>query len=214
MSKSIEKFLTESKMAVDNGINKSSIAVRLGNLGYGTEQMNVGVNLVNEATQLHQNQKKEYGEQYAATDYVDMAIKALNGVYMNHLQLARIVFKNERGISEALQLTGKRKRVIPEYLAQVGLFYNNALSTLTVMEGMKRFNVLEEHLQNGLTLLNSANAAYQQQKKEKGEAQEATELRDAKLEELEEWMGDYLKVARIAVADSPQLLEALGIVVS
>lgn len=165
MKESIEKFLTESKMAVDNGMNTDTIAENLAVMGYGEAEMSVGVTLINEAMGLHQNQKKEYGEQYTATDAVEKAIKALNGVYMNHLQLARIVFKNDRGIGESLQLNGRRKRVVPAFLAQVGVFYNNALSMPAVIEGLKRFNVLEDQLRNGLTLLNSANAAYQQQKR-------------------------------------------------
>ena len=33
------------------------------------------------------------------------------------------------------------------------------------------------------------------------------------MEALEDWLEDYLGIARVALADEPQLLEALGIVV-
>jgi hypothetical protein len=49
------------------------------------------------------------------------------------------------------------------------------------------------------------------QLKEKGEAQAATEARDKALDNLQEWMSDYIAVARIALEDEPQLMEMLGI---
>lgn len=47
------------------------------------------------------------------------------------------------------------------------------------------------------------------QEKEKGEAQEATQKRDAAIAALDEWLGDFRVVARIALEDIPQLMEAL-----
>ena len=49
------------------------------------------------------------------------------------------------------------------------------------------------------------------QEREKGEAQEATKQRDAALKALDEWLVDFRVIARIALEDNPQLLEALNI---
>lgn len=56
--------------------------------------------------------------------------------------------------------------------------------------------------------METANAA---QQKEKGEAQQATLERAAAFDELDEWMGDYIAVARIALEAKPQFLEKLGV---
>ena len=53
---------------------------------------------------------------------------------------------------------------------------------------------------------------YNRQLKEKGEAQATTEERDEAFEELDEWISDYISIARIALDQESQYLEVLGIV--
>jgi hypothetical protein len=55
----------------------------------------------------------------------------------------------------------------------------------------------------GVASLNNA------QEQEKGEAQAATQERDAAIEALDDWLADFRVVARIALEDDPQLMEAL-----
>ncbi len=47
------------------------------------------------------------------------------------------------------------------------------------------------------------------QQREKGEAQTATKERDATLDALDVWLSEFKTVARIALADNAQMLEAL-----
>ncbi|MEL6606343.1 MAG: hypothetical protein AAFP20_24355 [Cyanobacteria bacterium J06614_10] len=45
------------------------------------------------------------------------------------------------------------------------------------------------------------------------EAQAATQKRDAALDELQDWLSDFLAIAKIALEDDPQKLESLGVFV-
>jgi hypothetical protein len=46
--------------------------------------------------------------------------------------------------------------------------------------------------------------------REKGESQDATQLKDKAFANLDDWMSEFYAVAKIALEDSPQLLESLG----
>lgn len=56
-------------------------------------------------------------------------------------------------------------------------------------------------------------AKYLKQLKEMGEAQKATGVKNEAVDALKDWMSDFISVSRIALEDSPQELEILGIVV-
>ncbi len=45
------------------------------------------------------------------------------------------------------------------------------------------------------------------------DAQSSTQKRNEVLKALNRWVGDFKKVARVALQDDPQLLESLGIMV-
>lgn len=97
-------------------------------------------------------------------------------------------------------------------MGQARQFYLNALADATVSEKMADYGITQAKLENGKALLDQAEAANAAQKKEKGEAQQATQERDKAMDSLEEWLSDFIVIARIALEDKPQLLEKLGIV--
>ena len=54
--------------------------------------------------------------------------------------------------------------------------------------------------------------AYLTQKKKIGEAQQSTKARDVAIDKLDDWMSDFIAIARVALEEKPQFLEKLGIV--
>jgi hypothetical protein len=62
--------------------------------------------------------------------------------------------------------------------------------------------------------VNEVENLHSKQLSEKGEAQQSTIERDKAFDELCKWYSSFRAIARIALYEKPQLLEALGIVKS
>ncbi len=210
--KSLESKLLFAQNAISNALNNEPITTAMNVYGYGETRLNEGMALYTSASGLHKKQKKEYGEQYAATDALYMARAEANADYIVHLNIARIALKDNRSADESLQLNGKRKESLSGWLEQCKAFYNNMLTTPDYLTAMAAFNITTDKLESSKTKMLDVETKYNQQLKETGEAQNATKIRDTAFDKMQEWIADFISIARIALAGTPQYLEMLGIV--
>ena len=213
MANSIPELLMEANMAIENTLNDPEILAAVTEFGYDEAAVNAGKVLYDNTNQLQQQQLKEYGDQYSATSAFKTKLAEAKSSYMRFVKIARIAFKNDYDVFQKLGLTGARKHSFSGWFAQVEQFYNNALSDPDVMAKFSKFGVTQEKLEQGKQLALETQASDVNKKKEIGEAQQATLTRDTSADALDDWLGDYKAIAKIALEDKPQLLEKLGILV-
>ncbi|MFN0048642.1 MAG: hypothetical protein ACKVOU_05935 [Cytophagales bacterium] len=155
-------------------------------------------------------QKKEYGEQYAATEDYRKAVDLLHPEYMDHLTLARVAFKNDTAAKTALGLKGDRAQSESGYTSQALLFYNGVLDNAAYKAKLGVLGVSEADLQEGKAGFTTLATKGAIKVKESGEAQAATQARDKALDEFAKWFAEFKIVASIALGKYPQLKEKLG----
>lgn len=210
----VDERLNQAQLAIAAGQKDADVAPLLAEFGYDTARLAAGKALYDSALALHQKQKMEYGEQFTATDAFNAALDNARASYMTFVKVARVAFKTDRGISGQLQLDGERKKSYAGLMSQMRQFYAAALANPAITTGLAGFGITKEKLIAGQALLAGVEASLSAQLKESGEAQEATEKRDAAMDALDDWMSDYIAIARIALEERPQLLEKLGIIYS
>lgn len=210
MSKSIDKELSDSQVAIENTLGNKKILQRVTVFGYDAKKMKEGKVLRETTMMLQTVQKKEYGLQYKATDALRVAREETEELFTRHISIARIVFKNDREAWNSLQLAGLRKRNFTAWLEKARIFYANAPALVSQLEP---YGVTLAELESGKAMIDAVAAAYAHQKQEKGKAQQATRERDEALAALRAWMSDFMAIARIALKDDVQQLESLGMVV-
>ncbi|NIR48544.1 hypothetical protein GWO43_08945 [candidate division KSB1 bacterium] len=212
MPNSIDARLVAAQVAIDNALSNPDVQSYLSVYGYDADKIGAGKALYDNAQQLHQQQVKEYGDQFAASDALKSTWEQAKAEYMRFVKIARVALKSERAAFQKLALNGDRKQSLSGWLSQAKQFYINALADADILTKLGQFGITQEKLQAGTKLVEDTEAANVAQEKEKGEAQQATLERDQALDQLDEWMSDFTAIARIALEEKPQLLENLGIV--
>ena len=78
---SLDGKLLFAQNAIANALNNDSIKSALAVFGYDDVKLQEGQTLYEKAASLHEKQKKEYGDQYAATDVLNVAKAEVNKIY-------------------------------------------------------------------------------------------------------------------------------------
>lgn len=92
--------------------------------------------------------------------------------------------------------------------AQARYFYTKAAKYTDVLNG---YQLQQSELAQNQASVEALMALRNRRLQMKGEAEEATRTRNLSMQALRKWMREFYSIARIALQDSPQLLEALGV---
>jgi hypothetical protein len=200
-------------LVITNAREVEAIRTPMEAFGYTPERLQEARGLLDELETAVADFTREQGEAVAAIDERRQKQALANEAYMTHLKIARIALRGDAGANATLQLGGRRKTTQDGWLAQAKSFYQQLLGNDAWVAAMAKFGQQRERLETALAAIEAAEAAWIHQQKEEGEAQDATPRRNAALDDAEEWVSDYLEIAKIALAENPQQLEALGVVV-
>jgi hypothetical protein len=210
LRRNIDKFLHAARLAVVNAAGVPPIGAALAQFGFDVGRLQEGAALLATAESLQAAQRRRYSEQYVASAALRNAWAAADKTYSAHRTLARLAFHSEPDRRVALLLHTPKKRILDPWLGQAGVFYQNLLGDSEMLAAMARYNITADLLAEAQTAVTQVALLNAAQKKEKANAQQGTRQRDAALDALNAWYVEFRTVARLALADDPQLLEALG----
>lgn len=201
---------------VQNGIsavaNHPEIKEMMGVFGYTDARIAEGQALLDETTRLMALQVDNYGGQYAASEQTSKEFEAAYADYMVILKVIRVAFKGDTDALTSFKATGLRSQSLSGWLREARIMYNNLLANSEALAVMERYGITAERLQNELQKVNEVETLHGKRLEKKGDAQQSTVDRDKAFDALANWYSDFRAIARIALYEKPQLLEALGIV--
>ena len=209
----ISDFLHQCNLRIMGAMNDETILTRVSGMGYNTDRLNAGKILLDEVVVLHQKIVKENAELAHAYDLRNKEREEADSLYIKYFTLAKIAFAHDSAAFVALHLNARTTPSLNGWLSQTKNFYTLLLQNQKWTDSLQAFNVSRQDLEAGLKEVLDVETAASVILKEKGEAQDAVDKRDAKLDELNRWINDFESVARLALADSPQQLEKLGMII-
>jgi hypothetical protein len=207
-----EDFILSASIIIENSLSSEDVLNAVASYGYDSARIHAGKELHDDVIILSNRQKADYGLQMEATKALKSSWDAADGAYMKTLKIARIAFAGNIGVKTALMTAGKRKQSRTGWLEQAEAFYANLLSDENLLSAIFNYGYTQAKLEGEYALVKNVREKEIFQKNAAGNARKSTALRDEKIRALDKWLSEYRAVAKIALSDSPQKLEKLGII--
>ena len=201
------------RVALENAGSQPEISTEMAELGYDAAKIDEGKALLAQTRAAYDANISEDDETTAAYALFASKKLELEKIFMQHRKKAKVVFRKDSLIADKLAVLGEMPRTYVNLLEAAAKFYEISMTNNDIQSKLAQLAITPEQLTAGKTLLTELETARAEYLKEKGESQEATKIKDAAFAKMDDWMSEFYAVARIALEDKPQLLEALGKVV-
>ena len=201
------------RVALENAGTQPEISTEMAELGYDAAKIGEGKALLAQTRSAYDANITEDDETTAAYALFTSKKEELAKIYMQHRKKAKVIFRKDPVTADLLAISGEMPRSYVNRYENAKKFYETSSTNADIQSKLARLVITPEQLTAAKALLTELETARAEYLKEKGESQEATKIKDAAFAKMDDWMREFYAVARIALEDKPQLLEALGKVV-
>jgi hypothetical protein len=201
--------LEKWRVALENAGAQPEIAATMAELSYDQTKIDEGKALLAETQQVYVKNKTEDVETTEASELFKTNRKLLEDTFRKHRKRAQVVFRNDPVMLKRLHIDDGVPGAYPKLIETTRLFYTEAAKT-NVIDKLARLGISAEDIAAGNELVGTVETNRANYLREVGESEDATQAKDAAMASMQEWMSEFYAVARIALEDNPQLLEALS----
>ena len=206
---SVDEYMSRVASLVRASLSNSAISAATAKFGFNEARLKKGEKLLAAVSEASEKQEDVIQQKVMAHRQRKKLHAALRKSYMKHLQIARIAFDKDAISSKALQLTGPRAVNLDAWIDQVALFANRLLAKEEWLAKLSEFGISKRDIQCLIKDTEELKMVSLNCERLKTQSKKETSLKKVKLKELQRWVSDYLKIAKIALEEQPGLYSEL-----
>ncbi len=204
-----ENFVNKVDEVLGQSLSDQGLVSSMSSFGYGLKEMEQGRELLEAVRQIDQEQVAAQDRRKELNKERGQLQKDLQKRYMRIVKLGRIVFDENELPRKTLGLDGPREKQFDEWYRQVYMFCKNLIAEQNWLKSLNGFGVKKTDLENILDDLEKLEELNTRFEHAKNLSKEMTRKKKKKVMVLQNWLSDYLKIARLALEEKPQLLNKL-----
>ena len=135
----------------------------------------------------------------------------LQSIFKEHRDKTIMYFKKQPEVLVQLGVKGRFPQKYNDFFDKTAQFYTTIKNDDALQTQFNRIKINAAVVDESLALHTELLDKRSNFDREEAESQNMTQNKNVALIELKEWMDDFDSIAKIALYDQPQLLEALGI---
>lgn len=203
---SIPKLFASADRAIYNTLEHGEIQKKMSHYGFPQKRLQEGKALLEKALMLHGAKDDRYDEKQELSEQLQADEQTARRYFEDHVAAIRLIFRKEP-LTLAKFRIKRIARKVDEWTLQARLFYQKVEAHAGTLES---YDLSREEIAQAKAMVEAVMVARNQRVQKKGEAEEATRVRNMAIKELKAWMSEFRSIARVALKDSPQMMEALG----
>lgn len=211
--RSESKFLERVRIALTNAESHPEIKAALAEFGVNDAKFTEGWQVYQLAKDAWEFNKKEESETRLVSNSYHTVYGELEMKFKKHRDLTQILCKKDPDTLIQLGVKGRFPSKYNEFFDKIKLFYTSINTNTAIQAKLAILKLTPEIAAACLADLDSLLKLRADFDREMGESQAATVSKNAALHNLSEWMDDFDTLAKIALYDTPQRLEVLGVLV-
>jgi hypothetical protein len=205
------EFLYKIDEITDCSISREEIRDAVSGYGYDKSRLKEGRDLWENLKVLHVDVQDKSSIKKKCFATKRQLQDDIHKEYMRYLKLARIAFVDNIEAQEALLLIGARGRKYESWHTQVSLFINNLLASSEYVGAIGVYGVGVKEIEVLLEKVTRLNKIYDECVRIRASVRMLNDKIKQKTLEVQKWVSSYLKVARIALEENPEVLAMLGV---
>ena len=205
--------LERYRMGLENSEAYPEIAASLIEMGYDTAIIAEGKALYTETRKSFDFNVREDDQTREAYSRFDDVRTELEEKYSKDKKLAKAAFRDDPEARQRLFIDGPTPKAYISFVETTDKFYFEVKNSPEILSKLSRYTYTAEIIDERIELVRNVKANRSSYYREQGESQNATQIKDEAFAKLDKWMSEFYTVARIALEDNIQLLEALGVIV-
>lgn len=205
--RAIDDLLKVSSLSVNNTLASKEAQQALAKYGFTPQQMKEGKGLLTNCTEQCHAQEQYYQTQWKLNHRVKNELETTRAQFVEHVRVARFVFRKDAVMLHQLNVQ-RLERTEAGWLKQANAFYAHITPHVARLAPQ---GVTPEELAQAQASLQAIVELREALARTKGDAEDATQRKVQAQRELQAWLSEFRKVARLAFKKSPQKLEAFGI---
>ncbi len=208
----IASFIHQAGILVHNSKSVDDIRNAVMQYGYDERRLTRGERVFEKLREISFKQEKAKTVKTEKYKLKQNLQKVIHKNYMKYLKIARIVFADDLKARNVLLLEGSRERTYKEWYFQVSVFCSIMLKNddrylqKMAVYGIDRSQI--EILNKDLAELNKLR---NECIKSSGELKKLTAEKRVLVVAMQDYVSDFIKIARIALENSPKVLKNLGL---
>ena len=179
--------------------------------GYTAERLAEGRALQDTVRSLDAVQQVEYGARIASTARVDQLFQRVLEAYRNDRSIARVVLRGLPGLTDQLRLRGRVPVRRDSVLRSTRHFYQELQNNAEIQALLAPSGFTTDMAEARLADVETLAVAMEVQQIQRAESLIATQRRQEAMAALDDWMAQFIGVARQAFRSDRKQLEKLGI---